>query len=269
MSRLDDCFQKLKSQGRPALIPFLPAGDPHLAFTGQLIDTAIAHGADILEIGFPFSDPLADGAVIQASYARALQNGLHLDAIFTAIADWVHKHPTIPMVGMVSYSLVFRQGPDKFFERSKKAGLSGLVIPDLPLEEAANVVGSVRSASLDLIQLVTPMTPIGRATHIAQLGSGFLYVVSVTGITGARVSLSEQLIERLQALRPCTALPLCVGFGISRPEQIQTLRPFVDGVIVGSALVKYLEQIPAIGEAQVLQQVGQKVSELARALACP
>ncbi len=266
MSRLDDRLQTLRHEGRAAFIPFLTAGDPSLEWTGRLIDTVIDRGADIIEIGFPYSDPLADGAVIQASYARALKAGLRLDALFQAMRSWTQRHPKHPMVGMASYSLVYRQGPETFFQRAQEAGLSGLILPDLPLEEAEPLVDLARQHDLALILLVTPTTLPERAEQIARQATGFLYVVSVTGITGARAQLAEHLLEQLAELRKLTTLPLCVGFGISQPEHVQDLKDHVDGVIVGSALVQHLERIPDLGPDAVIERIGQHAQSLAIAL---
>jgi tryptophan synthase alpha chain len=241
MSLLDDVLQRCRAASRPAFIPFITAGDPSLEQTGQVVDTLIAAGADVIEIGIPYSDPLADGPVIQASYTRALNARTKLADIFTHAVRWTQKHKTVPFLAMVSYSIVFRMGVEVFLDTARQAGFTGLIIPDLPHEEAATLAPLAAARQLALIQLVTPTTSKERAAKIAQTSTGFLYVVSVTGITGARTALPTQITNQLAELRQLTTLPLCVGFGISTREHVQLLKNHVDGLIVGSALVKCLE----------------------------
>lgn len=270
MNPIDQLFQRLRGEGRKAFLPFVTAGDPDLAATlaaGRKLATA---GGDLLEIGFPYSDPIADGPVIQASYTRALARGLKVDDIFACVrrladAPEVRERGT-PLVGMVSYSLIHRRGPAAFLEQARQAGLAGAIVPDLPLEESSGLGELAAAADFKLVQLVTPTTPRERALQIARRSTGFLYCVSVTGITGERDSLPEQLREQLAWLRSQTQLPLCVGFGISRPEHVRALRDCADGVIVGSALVRRLEQAAARPLAEVLAELGELASGLASAL---
>jgi tryptophan synthase alpha chain len=242
MNPLSRVLAKLREARRPAFIPFVTAGDPGLAATGQVVDTLVAAGADVIEIGFPYSDPLADGPVIQASYTRALRAGCRLNQILDAARLWQQRHPSVPLVAMTAFSLVYRRGADAFITMLRQAGFSGLIIPDLPAEEAASVRPLADRQDLCLIQLVTPTTPPERVKLLADLSRGFLYVVSVVGLTGARSELPSELLDHLRHLRTVTDLPLCVGFGVSAPQQVRLLRPHVDGVIVGSALVQELGQ---------------------------
>jgi tryptophan synthase alpha chain len=266
MNPIDALFQRLSATKRKAFIPFLTAGDPDLPFTERLLPRVASAGADLIEVGFPFSDPIADGPVIQASYTRALDRGLKLAEIFqtlgrvTSSAGW-----TTPVVGMVSYSLVYRHGPAAFIDDAKKAGLSGAIVPDLAAEEADDFARRAKDNDFKLILLVTPTTPPKRAERIVQLCTGFLYCVSVVGITGERDRLPETLREQLRNVRTLTDLPLCVGFGVSKPEQVRALRDMADGVIVGSALVKKLEKAKD-ASAQAADEIVRVVSELARAL---
>jgi tryptophan synthase alpha chain len=245
MNPIDALFERLLAQKQKAFIPFVTAGDPDLATTEQAIEEFARRGASLIEIGFPYSDPIADGAVIQASYTRALDKGLKVDQVFDLVKRLSAKVPfrsgQVPLVGMVSYSLVFHRGLQPFIDAAKSAGLSGAIVPDLPLEEADELVKVATAADFKLIQLVTPTTPRERAKRIAQTTTGFLYCVSVIGITGERSELPPDLLEQLAWLRTQTDLPLCVGFGISKPEHVQMLRAASDGVIVGSALVRRLE----------------------------
>jgi len=266
MNSIDSLFQRSRSADRKTFIPFLTAGDPNLDFTERLLPRIAGAGADLIEIGFPFSDPIADGPVIQASYTRALDNGIKLANIFqmlghvTSAGGW-----NTPMVGMVSYSLVYRHGPSKFIAHAKKAGLSGAIVPDLAAEEADDFAKLARDNDFKLILLVTPTTPPERAERIVKLCTGFLYCVSVVGITGERDRLPTALREQLRKLRTMTDLPLCVGFGVSRPEHVKELREYADGVIVGSALVKKLENAKYAREAAA-DEIVQAVSELSAAL---
>lgn len=268
MNPIDALFQRLRSQGRKAFMPFATAGDPDLAFTRELLPAVAGAGADLIEVGFPFSDPIADGPVIQASYTRALDKHLKLADVFAALKD-VTTRPgwNTPTVAMASYSLMFKQGPAAFIERAQAAGLSGAVVPDLPVEEAEDLSKLAADRDFKLILLVTPTTSPARAEKVVRACSGFVYVVSVVGITGERDRLPVQLSEQIARLRTMTDLPLCVGFGVSKPEHLRGLKDLADGVIVGSALVKKLETAtdPA-SRAKALADVKSLVQELSAAL---
>jgi len=242
MNPIDTLFQRLRREGRKAFMPFLTAGDPDPATTARLVPELAAAGADLVELGFPFSDPIADGPVVQASYTRALGRGLKLDQVFDcARAASAHLAGT-PLVGMLSYSLIHRRGPERFIDQARAAGFSGAIVPDLPAEEADALAQLAAARDFKLILLVTPTTTPERAARIAKLATGFLYCVSIAGITGERDRVPPALLDQLRWLRTQTDLPLCVGFGISTPEHVRTLREVADGVIVGSALVRRLEQ---------------------------
>lgn len=267
MNPIDALFRRLRAQNRRAFMPFVTAGDPDLAFTRELLPAVADSGADLAEVGFPFSDPIADGPVIQASYTRALAPGLKLADVFAATAA-VAARPgwTMPMVAMASYSLVYKRGPDAFITAAKAGGLSGAVVPDLPVEEAEELSKLAADRDFKLILLVTPTTSPARAEKVVRACGGFVYVVSVVGITGARDRLPVDLGAMLARLRTMTDLPLCVGFGVSRPEQVRELKELADGVIVGSALVKKLETATA-DRAATLAAVRELVKELSGALA--
>jgi tryptophan synthase alpha chain len=269
MNPIDSLFQRLRSQKRKAFIPFLTAGDPDLDATAKLVHEVARRGASLIEVGFPYSDPIADGAVIQASYTRALDKGLKIDQIFALLRQLTQQEPfkgTVPLVGMVSYSLVQHRGPENFIARASTAGLKGAIVPDLPIEEAEELAKLAAAYDFKLIQLVTPTTPRDRATRIAKTSTGFLYCVSVVGITGERAALPPELLDQLRWLRTQTELPLCVGFGVSKPEHVRMLRPAVDGVIVGSALVRKLEQARTKPIDAIVREIGEHVETLARAL---
>jgi tryptophan synthase alpha chain len=263
MNAIDALFQRLRREGRKAFIPFLTAGDPDVAATAQLAGALADAGASLIELGFPYSDPLADGPVIQASYTRALERGLRLDDVFACARRIGAARPDgPPLVAMSSFSLIHRRGAEAFLDQAAEAGFRGAIVPDLPLEESEALADLAAERDFKLIQLVTPTTPRERAGAIARRSTGFLYCVSVTGITGTRDDLPPAIVEQLGWLRRQTDLPLCVGFGISRPEHVRLLRPHADGVIVGSALVRYLEQ----AATQPLPEVAGALAALARSL---
>jgi tryptophan synthase alpha chain len=270
MNPIDVLFQRLRSQGRKAFIPFVTAGDPDLSATSRLVEELARRGASLIEIGFPYSDPIADGPVVQASYTRALAQGVRLDGIFACIRKLAGSLQVVeqkaPLVAMTSYTLVHRRGPDAFLGQAQAAGLSGVIVPDLPVEEADELAQLAAARGLKLIQLVTPTTPHYRSKRIAQSSTGFLYYVSVAGITGERDRLPEQLLSQLRWLRDQTDLPICVGFGISKPEHVQILRDVVDGVIVGSALVRRLEQAGTRPLGDIIREIGDVAQSLADAL---
>jgi tryptophan synthase alpha chain len=270
MNPIDALFQKLRAQGRKAFITFVTAGDPDLPTTVRAVEKLAECGASLIELGFPYSDPIADGPVIQASYTRALERGLKIDQVF-ACARQLSGAPGlatrgVPLVGMVSYSLVHRRGAESFLKQAQEAGLSGAIVPDLPVDEAENLSRLATARDFKLIHLVTPTTPPERAVRIARLSTGFLYCVSITGITGERDRLPDQVLTQLRRLRSETDIPLCVGFGISKPSHVQMLRDEVDGIIVGSALVRRLAEAGKRPAAEVIDEVGALATELLAAL---
>lgn len=270
MNTIDALFKALRARGKKAFIPFLTAGDPDTRATVRLARECARRGASLLEIGFPYSDPIADGPVIQASYTRVLDRGLHLDDVF-ACAREIAAAPEfaggkVPLVAMVSYSIILRRGPEKFLSEAAASGFSGTIVPDLPADESDQLARLATAQDLKLIQLITPTTPRDRARDIARRSTGFLYCVSVAGITGERDRVPAELLEQLSWLRTQTDVPLCVGFGISRPEHVRTLREVADGVIVGSALVRLVEQAANRPLDEVVAAVGGLVESLGVAL---
>jgi tryptophan synthase alpha chain len=270
MNPIDAVFRRLRAASRKAFIPFVTAGDPDLPATARLIRELTGQGPSLIEVGFPYSDPIADGPVIQASYTRALDRNLRVDDIFACarqLADSPElRQRGIPLAAMVSYSLIHRRGAEAFLRQAQAAGFSGAIVPDLPIDEAAPLAQLAAQRDFKLIQLVTPTTPRERAVEIARLSSGFLYCVSITGITGERDRLPEELLGQLQWLRGQIDLPLCIGFGVSKPEHVRMLRPVADGVIVGSAFVRRVEQIGPRSLDEVAREVGELAESLARAL---
>jgi tryptophan synthase alpha chain len=243
-------FSLIRSRRSIALMPFIPAGYPDLATTAAICPALEAAGADLIEIGFPFSDPIADGPTIQASYTLALQRHLKLDEVFKTIAG-VRPKVALPLVGMASYSLVYRYGVERFIAESKAAGLEGLILPDLPPPEAQSICDKVRSGGLDTILLVAPTTSPQRRKDIVRLSSGFVYYLSVSGITGEREKLPQDLVANVRSLKEISDQPVCVGFGISKPEHVKQLSDVADGAIVGSAFVKRITQHATEGTASI------------------
>lgn len=267
MSRIGEVFSELRATGARAFMPFVVAGDPDLAATARVIETLDAAGCHLCEVGFPFSDPVADGPVIQAAFTRALQKRTRVEDVLGMIRA-VAPRVRMPLVGMVSATLVFRRGIDIFVREAAEAGLAGLIVPDLPLEEAGGVADACRARGVDLAPLVTPTTSSERAAKICARASGFVYCVAVAGVTGERTGLSAGIEGRLRELRTLTSLPLCVGFGVSGPEQAIALREVADGVIVGSAVVRQVEAMsgePAADAAR-LEAFGKWSREFVQAL---
>lgn len=263
VERIARAFRERNARGRLAFMPFVSAGDPDIETTGGLVKQLAAVGADLIEIGFPYSDPIADGPIIQASYTRALNGGLRVAHIFHALELLTRRNSHLPpLVGMVAYALVFRMGLKRFISQSATSGLSGLIIPDLPGDEAEEVAQVARSEGLALIPLVAPTTPISRLQRILQHASGFVYCISVAGTTGVRDALPHDLPHMLARLRPMTSLPLAVGFGIGHPDRVSQLRSLklCDGAIVGSALVKCLAETRSI---EAVAALGQQLAQAA------
>jgi tryptophan synthase alpha chain len=265
MSAIDALFAQLRRDGRKALMPFITAGDPDLDFTRELLCQLVACGCALCELGIPYSDPVADGPVIQDSYTRALDRKIKLDAILAMLAG-LTPQLAAPLVTMVSYAIIYRRGLERYVADAQQAGVAGAIVPDLPVEEAGPLADVCRRADFSLIQLITPTTPRERALRIAEQTSGFIYYVSVTGITGERTAIPPQVLDNVAWLRGQTPLPICIGFGISRAEHVRMLRPVADGLIVGSAIVRRLADAASKPRETVLAEIGQYVAELIAAL---
>jgi len=265
MSAIDELFSNLRRDKRKALMPFITAGDPDLVFTAAVLKEVVSRGCHLCEIGIPYSDPIADGPVIQASYTRALAHKIKLGDILQTLGD-VAPQVAAPLVTMVSYAIVYRHGLEQYVEDVGKRGLAGLIVPDLPVEESAALSKICAARDVSLIQLVTPTTPRDRAVRIAETSTGFLYYVSVAGITGERTVLPPELVDNVGWLRTQTELPICIGFGISRPEHVKLLAPVADGLIVGSAIVRRIAMAAEQPREKVLRDVGDYVAELLAAI---
>jgi tryptophan synthase alpha chain len=242
-------------------MPFIPAGYPDLPTTAACIIALEKAGATLIEIGFPFSDPIADGPTIQESFTEALKKHLKVADIFAMVRD-VRKTVSLPLVAMVSYSIVFRYGVQKFATDAKAAGFDGLILPDLPPPEAQKICQTIWAAGLETILLVAPTTAPERRTGIARLCTGFVYYLSVSGITGERTQLPPDLAANVRELKKHTDVPVCVGFGVSTAEHVSQLSQIADGAIVGSAMVKRMKPHLSDGSDAIAKAVGEYCREL-------
>jgi tryptophan synthase alpha chain len=234
---ISQVFAERKSRKEIGLVPFIPAGYPDLPATAALLPALERAGASVIEVGFPFSDPIADGPVIQEAFVETLARKVKVGEVFSTIAK-ARDSVSIPIVGMLSYSIVFRMGVERFVKEAKAAGFDGLILPDLPPPEAQRICGIIRAAGLDTILLIAPTTTPQRRAEIVRLCSGFVYYLSVSGITGERDQLPADLAANVRQIKSLTDLPVCVGFGISQPRHVTQLSGVADGAIVGTAMVR-------------------------------
>jgi tryptophan synthase alpha chain len=258
-SRLDATFAALRARRERALVPYFTAGDPSLAVTRHLVVEAARRGADVIELGIPFSDPLADGPVIQRATQRAFAAGVTLPRVLE-LAREMRGEVTVPLVFLTYYNPILAFGLKAFCQTSVEAGIAGVIVADLPPEEAEPLRAEADAAGLDLIHLVAPTSTPERMRKIARASRGFVYMVSLTGVTGERAALAPDLAVQLRALRAVTTKPVCVGFGISSPAQAASVGRLADGVIVGSAIVRLVEQHG--GSSDLLTRVGDFVAAL-------
>jgi tryptophan synthase alpha chain len=260
VSRITERFAALKAKGEKALVIYIAAGDPSLEATAALIRSMEAAGVDMIELGLAFSDPLADGPTIQAGSQRALAGGANTDSVLAMVAAVRAAGVKLPLLIMTYYNLLTRPGVDTFCRRAKEAGIDGLIIPDVPLEESDELSEATVAVGLDLIQFVAPTSPPGRIEKLANRARGFVYAVSLTGVTGERTALPSRFKELVQETKRHTDTPVCVGFGISTPEQVREVCAIADGVIVGSAIVRLCGQ--NLPQADLVGQVSAVVAGL-------
>ena len=258
-SRLEATFARLRARGERALVAYLMAGDPSLAETRRLVAEVERRGADVIELGVPFSDPLADGPVIQRAGTRALASGTSLARVLETVST-LRAQVRVPLVLMTYYNPVLAFGLKSFARTAADAGADGVIVPDLPYEECEPLRAETEPAGLDMIQFVAPTSTPTRVKTIARLARGFIYLVSLTGVTGARRELPKDLDVQIRALRLVTTRPVCVGFGVSTPEQVAAVGDFADGVIVGSAIVRTIEAHS--GTAALIDKVGDFIATL-------
>jgi tryptophan synthase alpha chain len=240
-TRIGSRWEELRRQNGKALVPFLMAGDPDIPTSIEVVLGLARAGADIIELGIPFSEPIADGPVVQRAGERALQKGAYLPAILEMVRA-IRRHSEVPLLLFSYLNPVLRYGLERFAADAVASGADGALITDLSVEEAAPFVAEMRRHGLDTVFLAAPTSTDGRLKRVAELSTGFVYAITRMGVTGAREQLSDAIAPLVQRLRACTSLPIAAGFGISRPEHLAELAPLVDGVVIGSALVRCLEE---------------------------
>lgn len=241
MNRIEQRFSALKAKKEKALICYLTAGDPDLEKTKEIILGLETAGVDCIEIGVPFSDPTADGPIIQAASQRALKNGATLAGIL-AMIESLRKSSEIPIVLFGYYNPILSYGTERFATKAKEAGVDGILVVDLPPEEAGELRQYTDPAGIDFISLIAPTTSTDRVKKIAAHATGFLYYISITGVTGTAKPQVAEVKKDVERIRRVTALPLAIGFGISTPQQVAEFAPYADGIVVGSAIVKMIAE---------------------------
>jgi tryptophan synthase alpha chain len=259
MSRIDEVFARLRARGGRALVPYVCAGDPDLDTTARLVLEAAARGADLVEVGLPFSDPLADGPTIQRAAVRALARGTSLYRLLPVLAE-ITPRVAAPVVLMTYLNPLHRYGLDRAARDLAKAGVAGLIVPDCPVDESGPLGQAAEAAGLDLVALAAPTSGPARLRRIARASRGFIYLVPLTGITGVRAEVPPDLVRLVRDLRAVTTKPICVGFGISTPAHVAAVVRHADGAIVGSAIVRLVERLA--GDPALVAQVGEFIASL-------
>lgn len=263
MSNITATLNALKERGEKALITFITAGDPDLATSEQIVHALIESGVDLIELGFPFSDPMADGPTIQLASERALQSGTTLRGVLDMVAR-VRQHSNVPIVLMGYYNPVFCCGPERFAGEAAAAGVDGLLLVDLPPEEAEELHPFLKSVGIDLITLLAPTTGAARSAQLAAAGEGFLYYVSMTGVTGSQQVDADAISVAVNELKEQSLVPVAVGFGVSTPEDARSVAKIADAVVVGSALVKLIAEFS--GSTRLLDEVRNFARQLKAAI---
>ncbi len=264
--RLNQKFAQLKSQNRGGLITFITAGDPNPKTSKAILHSLSPAGADIIELGMPFSDPVADGPAIQLSSLRAIESGMTLAGILEMVTDFRQSNDDTPIILMGYYNPVYRYGVDKFIDDCKHAGVDGLIIVDLPPEENDELYQPAKAANIDLIHLITPTTDQRRLETLLEKSSGFLYYVSIAGITGTDSAKEETIKQRVTFIKQSTDLPVAVGFGIKTGRDVKAMTQHADAAVVGSAIVQIIEANQDTDRQTLVDLVEQKVKELASKL---
>jgi tryptophan synthase alpha chain len=243
MGRIGARLARRRAEKKPAFVAFLTAGDPSLGATVEVAVALDRAGTDVLELGVPFSDPLADGPVIQRSSERALARGVTLGKVLETVPR-IRERSELPLLLFTYYNPVLQHGLERLAREAKEAGIDGVLVTDLPPEEAGEWIAAARAADLDTVFLASPTSPPARLARVAEASRGFVYAISRTGVTGERQSLSEEARPLVARLRALTTVPVVLGFGLSTPEQVREAAAVADGVVVGSALVRFLEEHP-------------------------
>ncbi len=260
-NRIDKRFKELKAQGKKAFIAYITAGDPSIAATARLVPELERSGVDIIELGIPFSDPVADGPTIQAASQRALKGKVNMTRIFKMVKTLRGK-TDIPIVFMTYFNPVLKYGLARFTKDCRRTGVDGVIVPDLPYEEARDLLRLAKSSRVAVIFLAAPTSTPERLKKIVSLSSGFIYYVSLTGVTGARKELPVEIRSKVKRIKSMTRLPVCVGFGISNRSQAKNVAGISDGVIVGSAIVKVIEN-----NTKSVSNIVSKATRFSKALA--
>lgn len=260
MNRIDKKFSELKRNNRKAFIAFIMTGDPNIRMTEVLIDALAACGVDIVELGVPFSDPLADGPTIQAASVRALKNRISLDSTIRFVKRIRRHNQDIPIALLSYYNPIYKYGEARFIKDAISSGIDGLIVPDLPPEEGSHFFKTAAGSGFYTILLAAPTSTEKRLKKITGLSRGFIYYVSLTGTTGARKTLPEDITKNVRLIKGITNKPVCVGFGVSTPQQAKKILCIADGVIVGSAIIKIIEQ--NIGEKDLVKRVKKYVRQM-------
>lgn len=264
MSRLADTFLKLKAEGRSALISYVVAGDPHPQLSEEILENLPNSGVDIIELGIPFTDPMADGPTIQAADIRALNAGMTLKKTLDMVRNFRTRNKATPIVLMGYYNPVYVYGTDKFALAAAAAGVDGVLLVDLPPEEDWEIKDKLADAGIDLIRLITPTSTGERLKKLVQDASGFLYYVSIAGVTGTTSINVQSVADKLKEIRQASNLPIAVGFGIKTPDDARAVSQIADGVVVGSAFVRIIEKTL---ENQIVSEISRATKLYADALA--
>lgn len=259
-NRIDAKFAELRAQGKKAFIPYVTAGDPDADATVEAALALEKAGASLVELGVPYSDPLADGPVIQDAFTRVLARGWRIADTF-AVAKRIRERSQVPLLTMASYSLVYRYGPERYVRDAQASGVDGAIVPDLGVAEGEAFLADAAKRDFKTVLLVAPTTEPAREREIVEHSTGFVYCISVVGITGARAGLPPELAGHVARLKKLSAKPVCVGFGVSTPDHVRTVAAIADGVIVGSAIVKIVTQHGA-DRAKLLAEVSRFASDM-------
>ncbi len=263
MNRIEEKFKRLRQEKKKAFIAFITCGDPNLAVTERLALEFACMGVDVLELGVPFSDPLADGPTIQAASARALDNKINLSDVFRLVKK-LRKKIEMPIALLTYYNIVYHFGIKDFVKQAKAVGVDGVIVPDLPVEEAKDLIETAKKNKFAAIFLLAPTSDRQRIRRVSSKSGGFIYYVSLTGTTGMRKSLPKELAGQLRRIKRVTSKPVCVGFGVSNPQQARETARLADGVIVGSAIVKVIER--NLGRKDLVPKVVKFVRGLKQAI---
>ncbi len=257
MSRISQKFKALKKEGKSALVVFITAGYPSLGDTEKLAVEFAKKGADIIELGVPFSDPLADGPIIQLSSASALAKKTNLDGILKSVRN-IRKYTDVPICLMSYYNPIFCFGEEKFVKLAKSYGVDGVIVPDLPVEEARTLIKYSRKYKLDTVFFLSPTSSLNRVKLISKFSKGFIYYVSLTGVTGPRQKMPEDLRNNIRLIKKYSKVPVCAGFGISSASQVEEIQKIADGVIVGSAVISKIKE--NIGRKDMVKRTGDFIA---------